>query len=57
MTRHITIIITDEHCPTELEQENVPKLSTNWLIQSLICESPRPFDGHESYVAIADNGN
>lgn len=55
LTRHTTIIITDEHCPSDLEHVKVPKLSTNWLIQSLICESARPFDGHESYVAIADN--
>lgn len=47
-----TIIVTDDHCPDVLARAKVPKLSIVWVIQSLICESPRPFDGHERYIAI-----
>lgn len=54
LTRHTTIIITDEHCPVELAKVKVPKLSLLWLVQSLICESARPLDGHESFIAIND---
>lgn len=54
LTRHTTVIVTDEHCPKSLAKANVPKLSILWLIQSLVCESARPFDGHESFIAIND---
>lgn len=52
LTRHDVVIVTDENCPSMLENERVPKLSTAWVIQSLICESVRPIDAHESYIAI-----
>lgn len=55
LTRHITVIVTDEKCPNILVSAQVPKLSIFWVIQSLICESVRPIDGHESYIAIDDN--
>lgn len=54
LTRHTTVIVTDEHCPSGLVHEKVPKLSVLWIVQSLICESPRPLNGHESYIAIDD---
>lgn len=52
LTRHEVVIVTDENCPSVLAREQVPKLSILWIIQSLICESARPFDAHESYIAI-----
>lgn len=53
-THHYSVIVTDEYCPTTLSSTKLPKLSLNWVIQSLICESVRPYDGHESYIAIND---
>lgn len=55
LTRHITVVVTDEKCPNILVSSQVPKLSIFWVVQSLICESVRPIDGHESYVAIDDS--
>lgn len=54
LIRHMTVIITDEHCPKSIVKEQIPKLSVVWVVQSLICESPRPIDAHESYIAISD---
>lgn len=54
LIRHMTVIVTDDHCPISIMNEKIPKLSTLWIVQSLICESPRPIDGHESYIAISD---
>ncbi|VVC36757.1 Tudor domain,BRCT domain [Cinara cedri] len=54
---HHTVIVTDEYCPTVLARSKLPKLSLHWVIQSLICESVRPFDGHESYTAINDDNS
>ncbi|XP_022165129.1 uncharacterized protein LOC111030092 isoform X2 [Myzus persicae] len=54
LIRHMTVIITDDHCPSSIMNEKIPKLSTLWIVQSLVCESPRPFDGHESYIAISE---
>lgn len=54
LSRHITVIVTDENCPANIAREKVPKLSILWVIQGLICESARPIDGHESYIAIND---
>lgn len=55
VTRHETIIVTDEECPKWLSHEKVPKLTILWLIQSLICESPRSYDAHESFIALDDD--
>lgn len=57
MTQHTTVIVTDEHCPSNIVREKVPKLSLLWVIQGLICESARPTDGHESYSVIDENCN
>lgn len=57
LTRHTTIIITDEHCPSALAKVKVPKLSLLWLVQSLICESARPFEAHETFTAINDESS
>ncbi|KAE9535668.1 hypothetical protein AGLY_007569 [Aphis glycines] len=57
LIRHMTVIITDDHCPSTIMNQKIPKLSTLWIVQSLICESPRPFDAHESYIAISDTSD
>lgn len=54
---HYAVIVTDEYCPTTLARSKLPKLSLNWVIQSLICESVRPYGGHESYTAINDDNS
>ncbi|XP_060877211.1 uncharacterized protein LOC132950036 isoform X2 [Metopolophium dirhodum] len=54
LIRHMTVIVTDDQCPSSIMNEKIPKLSTLWIVQSLLCESPRPIDGHESYIAISD---
>lgn len=55
LSRHTVVIVTDENCPSILANAKVPKLSIVWVIQSLICESARPIDGHESYISITDD--
>lgn len=57
LIRHMTVIITDDQCPSTIMNQKIPKLSTLWIVQSLICESPRPFDAHESYIAISDTSD
>jgi len=57
LIRHMTVIVTDDHCPSAIMNQRIPKLSTLWIVQSLICESPRPIDAHESYIAIGDTSD
>ncbi|XP_003246625.1 uncharacterized protein LOC100168759 isoform X2 [Acyrthosiphon pisum] len=54
LIRHMTVIVTDDQCPSSIMNHKIPKLSVIWLVQSLLCESPRPIDAHESYIAISD---
>ncbi|XP_050547040.1 TP53-binding protein 1-like isoform X2 [Daktulosphaira vitifoliae] len=54
LTSHIVVILTDSQCPAILQKCDFPKLSITWVIQSLICESVRPIDGHEHYIEISD---
>ncbi|XP_060836093.1 uncharacterized protein LOC132918692 [Rhopalosiphum padi] len=57
LIRHMTVIVTDDHCPSAIMNQRIPKLSTLWIVQSLVCESPRPIDAHESYIAIGDTSD
>jgi hypothetical protein len=57
LIRHMTVIVTDDHCPRAIMNQRIPKLSTLWIVQSLVCESPRPIDAHESYTAIGDTSD
>lgn len=49
-TDRITIIITDEKRVEHLREINVPKLSYNWLLQTLIHGEVRPMDAIRDYI-------
>ncbi|XP_050428098.1 TP53-binding protein 1-like [Adelges cooleyi] len=54
LTSHTTVILTDKNCPIELQRADVPKVSKIWVNQCLICESARPLDGHDDFIAFSD---